>query len=107
MPNYLTPDPVTMAWANAEALGIERDDVAAQVDELRSVREADEQKHAAWVANQLPSARNGRGVIQLSNADDDVDPAMEAEISDLIAQDEDYYGWMAAQLPSAKVKSGR
>ena len=43
-------------------------------------------------------------MIQLSNADGDVDPAMEAELSDLIAQDENCPQWMADQL---KARRGR
>ena len=93
-----------MAWANEEATRIERDVIAAEVDELRTKREAAEWREAVKKANSLPSARNGRGVIQLSNADGDVDPAMEAELSDLIAQDENCPQWMADQL---KARRGR
>ena len=110
MPNYPTPyiDPVALAWANEEATRIEHDDVRAEVNQLRAQREADEWRDAASKANSLPSALAGRGVIQLSNPDDDgIDEALEADIADAIAKDEDYPAWMARQLPSAKARAGR
>ena len=45
-----------LAWANEEATRIERDVIAAEVDELRTKREAAEWREAVKKANSLPSA---------------------------------------------------